>query len=166
MCVLRNNGLRMRRWGVFVMGGIVLADQLSKALVLAQLEIRNGAPLAYAPFANLVAVWNRGISFGVLSHHPHDLALAWVGLAGLICAWLLRWLWHAPSYRVAIALGLIIGGAVGNVIDRLRFGAVFDFLDFHAFGYHWPAFNIADSAIVIGVLLLMLDSLCTRSDPT
>jgi signal peptidase II len=72
---------------------------------------------------------------------------------------LVVWLRKAETRTLAVALGLVIGGAVGNVIDRLRFGAVFDFLDFHALGWHWPAFNLADSAISVGVGLLLIDTL-------
>jgi signal peptidase II len=78
-----------------------------------------------------------------------------VAVSAALCVWLAR----AESRLVAIALGLTIGGALGNVVDRLRFGAVFDFLDFHAFGWHWPAFSLADSAITLGVAGLLLTSL-------
>jgi signal peptidase II len=86
---------------------------------------------------------------------------AWVfaTIAAAITAVLVVWLRRAPNLLVTLALGAVIGGAVGNVIDRLRFGAVFDFLDVHAAGWHWPAFNIADAAIAIGVGLLLLDAL-------
>jgi lipoprotein signal peptidase len=86
---------------------------------------------------------------------------AWVLalVAAAITAALVVWLRAAPNRLVAVALGAVIGGAVGNVIDRLRFGAVFDFLDVHAAGWHWPAFNVADAAIVAGAGLLLLDAL-------
>ena len=80
-------------------------------------------------------------------------------VAAVILFLLGRWLWRTTSALVAIGLGAIMGGAIGNVIDRLRFGAVVDFLDFHYEHYHWYAFNIADAAIVTGVCLLLLDSL-------
>jgi signal peptidase II len=83
-----------------------------------------------------------------------------------VLVWLLVWLWRAQGRLIGAALGLIVGGAIGNIIDRYRFGAVFDFLDFHAFGWHWPAFNVADSAIVIGVGLLLLDGFRTRPPST
>jgi signal peptidase II len=75
-------------------------------------------------------------------------------------------MWRVNETLLAVALALVIGGAVGNVIDRIRFGAVVDFLDFHVAGWHWPAFNIADSAITIGVILLILDSLKSRPENT
>jgi signal peptidase II len=82
-----------------------------------------------------------------------------VGFALLISGALVVWLARETRMLTRLALGLVLGGAVGNAIDRLRFGAVVDFLDFHALGYHWPAFNVADSAIVIGAGLLVLESL-------
>src|SRR5271155_211354 len=84
------------------------------------------------------------------------------GLAAAIVAVLINWLSRAASPFLAVAIGLIIGGAVGNVIDRLRLGAVVDFLDFHLGGAHWPAFNLADSAICIGVAAMLLDGLLPR----
>ncbi|WP_428079955.1 signal peptidase II [Candidatus Pelagibacter sp.] len=113
--------------------------------------------MVITPFFNLVKVWNPGISFGMLQDIPNG---QWVlsGLAIMIVAFLFVWLRKVDDRFTAIALGLIIGGALGNIIDRLRFSAVFDYLDFHAFGYHWPAFNLSDSFIFIGVLLLLIDS--------
>ncbi len=114
-----------------------------------------GERIEVLPFFNLVEVWNRGISFGMFN----DLSYGqWLlsGMGIIISLFLLRWLLLTDSERTASALGMIIGGAIGNVIDRLRFGAVADYLDFHAFGYHWPAFNLTDSAIFIGVVLLLL----------
>ena len=82
-----------------------------------------------------------------------------IALALVISVALLIWLWRVENRLVAVAIGMVLGGALGNVIDRFRFQAVVDFLDFHAFGYHWPAFNVADSAISIGVGLLLYDAL-------
>jgi signal peptidase II len=115
----------------------------------------SGKPIAVLPFFNLVEVWNRGISFGMFN----DLAYGqWLlsGMAIIITLILLRWLFYTDDRFTAAALGLIIGGAVGNTIDRLRFGAVADYLDFHAFGYHWPAFNFTDAAIFLGVVMLLI----------
>lgn len=106
---------------------------------------------------NLVLVRNDGISFGMLGGIVPWWAL--ILLAVAIIAWLVIWLWRSHDSMVGSALGLIIGGALGNVVDRLRFGAVTDFLDFHAAGYHWPSFNIADVAIFCGAALLVWDSL-------
>ncbi len=106
------------------------------------------------PFFNLVEIWNRGISFGML----HGLAYGqWLlsGLSMVISLILLRWLFRTSCPLTATALGLIIGGSTGNIIDRMRFGAVADYLDFHAFGHHWPAFNVTDCAIFIGAIMLI-----------
>ncbi|MFC7693690.1 signal peptidase II [Paeniroseomonas aquatica] len=111
------------------------------------------------PFLDLVLVHNRGVTFGLLaSDHPAGRWLL-ILLTGTITVALLVWLRRAQNRTQAAALGLIIGGALGNLMDRLRHGAVTDFLDFHAQGYHWPAFNLADSGIVLGVALLLIAEL-------
>ena len=107
--------------------------------------------------------WNRGVSFGMFNTaSPYN---AWVlsAIALGIVAALAVWLRRAGRPFLAAAIGLVMGGALGNVVDRLRFGAVFDFLDLHAVGYHWPAFNVADSAITVGAVLLVVDSLFMHS---
>ena len=141
--------------GLVIAGLVIILDQLSKWAILMLLE----DPIAVTPFLNLVVVWNRGVSFGMF-----DTAGAlgpWLlsGLALAVVAALVFWLGRIEHSLAGAALGLIIGGALGNVIDRVRFGAVVDFLDFHAYGYHWPAFNVADSAICVGAALLLLDGL-------
>jgi signal peptidase II len=110
-------------------------------------------------FFSLVPVWNRGVSFGILA--ARDGSTAWLlsGLALVVAVGLVAWLSRVERALLALSLGLVIGGALGNVIDRGRFGAVFDFLDFHVASWHWPAFNLADSAITVGVGLLLLDGL-------
>ena len=108
-------------------------------------------------FFNLALTYNRGISFGLFNDGAGLNALVFSVAAAAIVAVLVYWLRRAASPFLAIAIGLIIGGAVGNVIDRLRLGAVVDFLDFHVGAYHWPAFNLADSAICIGVAAMLLD---------
>jgi signal peptidase II len=145
----------MLRLGLVVAATVVVLDQLTKWAILTWLE----RAIALTPFFNLVVVWNRGVSFGMLDS---DGALApWLlsGLALAVVVALLIWLRQVEHPLPAVGLGLIIGGAVGNVIDRVRFGAVVDFLDVHALGWHWPAFNVADSAICIGAALLLVDGL-------
>jgi signal peptidase II len=129
-------------------------DQVTKTVALVSPAIRNGVELL--PVLNLVLVRNHGVSFGLLS----GLAPWWalVALAFAIVAGLSRWLWKSDSRMVSAALGMIIGGAIGNVLDRLRHGAVTDFLDFYLGEHHWPAFNLADAAIFCGAALLVLDS--------
>ena len=111
------------------------------------------------PFFNLVTVWNYGVSFGMFNTGVAATAWIFSALALAISGALTVWLAKADRVLLTASLGLIIGGAIGNVVDRIRFGAVFDFLDFHAFGWHWPAFNVADSAITVGVAVLFVDSL-------
>jgi signal peptidase II len=111
------------------------------------------------PFFNLVMVWNKGISFGLFNDHSTYGPLLLIILACIIVAVFCVWLRRTTSALTAAGLVLIIGGALGNMLDRVRFGAVADFLDFHLFGYHWPAFNIADSAICIGIAMLLIYSL-------
>jgi signal peptidase II len=147
---------RMFKLGLLIAVGIFVADQISKLLFLDLMQ-QNPAGITVTPFFNLVMVWNTGVSFGMFSEDSANRAWTLIAVSFLVTAWLLWWLWRNQSGLVAISLGMIIGGAMGNVIDRYRFGAVFDFLDFHAFGWHWPAFNVADCAIVVGVLLLLAD---------
>lgn len=143
--------------------GIALAtaviDQAHKTWMLYVYDIGAKAPVAITPFFDLVLVWNQGISYGLL---PQESA---VGRWGLILfalgasVALAVWLARLESRLTAIAIGLIIGGAIGNAIDRILYGAVTDFFSFHAFGYQWYVFNIADTAIVAGVVGLLYDSL-------
>ncbi|MCB1531815.1 MAG: signal peptidase II [Alphaproteobacteria bacterium] len=114
------------------------------------------AAIDVLPFFNIVMVWNRGVSFGMLTQ---DTALgSWllVGLSVVITVWFTGWLFFAKSRLQRLGIAMVIGGAIGNAIDRIRFNGVIDFLDFHAFGWHYPAFNVADSCIVVGVFMLII----------
>lgn len=107
-------------------------------------------------FFNFSMVWNEGVSFGVLSNlgiWPLSI------LSLLVTAVFAVWLTRANGWTLAIGLACVIGGAIGNVIDRFRFGAVADFLDFHAFGWHYPSFNVADCAITVGIALVLIDGI-------
>lgn len=127
-------------------------DQGSKALTLNVLPLQ-GQGVEVLPVLNLVLVHNEGVSFGMLGGLTPWWALTL--LATGIVVVLLIWLWQTRSRLVGASLGLLIGGALGNVLDRLRHGAVTDFLDFHLGGYHWPAFNLADVAVVSGAVVLV-----------
>lgn len=148
----------MLRLGFVIAILIVAFDQLTKWWVLADL-MDPPQIVAVTSFFNLVLVWNRGVSFGLFDSDSHWGPILLSALALAISAVLVVWLRRVGGRLPAVAIGMVLGGAVGNVIDRIRFGAVVDFLDFHAFGYHWPAFNVADSAISIGVGLLLYDGL-------
>ena len=146
-------------WLGLGVGFVVLAlDQISKWAILNVVMVPPRIIPVFPSF-NLTLVYNPGVSFG---------QMGWLGpwvlsaLAIAISAALVVWLRRAETALLGVALGFVIGGAIGNVIDRLRFGAVVDFLDFYLPGAgwpHWPAFNLADSAIVVGVALIILDGL-------
>jgi len=136
---------------------VVVLDQASKAWMMRLLDPPR--MIALTGFFDLVPVWNRGVSFGILATHDGSTAWFLSGLAVAVAIGLIVWLGRAERRLLALGLGLVVGGALGNVIDRGRYGAVFDFLDFHAAGWHFPAFNLADSAITLGVGLLLLDGL-------
>ena len=144
--------------GVALTLAVIAADQLTKWWILAAL-MNPPRPFSLAPFFNIVLVWNRGASFGMFGGAPGWVSWALAAFAVLIALALLIWMRFAKGRMLAAALGLVAGGALGNVIDRVRFRAVVDFLDFHAGALHWPAFNVADAAITVGVALLILDSL-------
>ncbi len=129
-----------------------IVDQTSKAAAIAFLS-RAEESVEVLPIFNLVLGRNRGVSFGLLTGVPW-WALAVLGLA--VVTLLSVWLWRARKKLSGASIGLIIGGALGNIADRIRWGGVTDFLDFHMGQYHWPAFNFADVGIVSGVGLLLL----------
>jgi len=154
------------RIGLPMAVALLLADQASKWWVLEHLDLptlRNQAVLTLGPFGiDLTMVWNRGVTFGLLSGDGPLNHVVLALLAAAIAGFLLRWLARAETRLVALALGAIIGGAIGNVIDRLRFGAVVDFIRAHAWGWDWYVFNIADAGIVCGVTVLLADALFRR----
>ena len=157
----------MIRLGLAIAAVVVLLDQATKLLIL-YVVMDPPRVIEVTSFFNIVLVWNRGVSFGLFSAQSPWTPWLLSGVALVITVVLLVWLRRADTRMVAAALGLVIGGAIGNVIDRIFQSrhAVVDFLDFHAGGYHWPAFNVADSAITVGVALLLIDSLIvSRSQP-
>ena len=152
------------RRGLGTAAAVVAVDQLGKHLVLRHFgetacidrrEVITG-------FFDLVSTCNRGMSFGILNNGTGlSVPLFTIG-AAIIVAALIFWLSRARSDMLATAIGLIVGGAVGNVIDRLRFGGVVDFLYFHIGSWYWPAFNFADSGICIGVAVMLFEGLLAR----
>ena len=149
-----------------MMLAILGLDQASKYWVLEMLDLPVLRQVVLLSFFNLTMVWNRGVTFGLFASDGETGQ--WV-LAGLACLAVIGfgfWLWRARSWWVSFAVGAIAGGAIGNVIDRLRFGAVVDFLHFHAWGWSWYVFNIADAAIVCGVAALIAESLFTKEQET
>lgn len=150
------------RLGLGVAAVVLVLDQLTKWLIL-EYVMQPPRVIEVTPFFNLVMAWNRGVSFGMFAHGADMMPYVLSLLALAICWLLFGWLRKVNDPWPAVALGMVMGGAVANVIDRLRFGAVADFLDFHVAGYHWPAFNVADSGIVVGVVLLLIDGLRSRN---
>ena len=150
------------RLGVLAALLVLAADQASKAWILYGLDlpVRENVPVFW--WLSLTMVWNRGITFGILNGNSRVGAWVLIAVALVVVALLWSWLRRAESLLTAGALGAIAGGAVGNIVDRLRFGAVVDFIHAHAFGYSWYVFNVADAAIVCGVGVLVLDGLRRR----
>ena len=144
-----------KRWYALA-GLVVVLDQLSKWVVLDQ--IRFGDVIYVAPFWNWVLTYNPGAAFSFLADQPGWQRWFFTVLALGVSAWIVGMLSrHSGEFRLSLALSLILGGALGNVIDRIRFGAVVDFVQWHMAGYYFPAFNVADSAITIGAILLAWD---------
>jgi len=137
---------------------IVAADQLAKYAAVQNLGLNKA--VVVTPFFNLILVYNSGAAFSFLSDAAGWQRGLFVAIALSASAWIVFLLRKYPHQRLfALALSLVLAGAVGNVIDRILIGAVIDFLDFHALGYHWPAFNVADSSITCGAALLIWDAL-------
>ena len=144
---------------------IVILDQITKYVAVQSLAA--GKAVAVTPFFNLVLVYNPGAAFSFLSDAAGWQRWLFIAIALIASAWIIRLLNEYPRQTLfSLALSLVLAGAVGNVIDRIFFGAVVDFLDFHAFGWHWPAFNVADSAISCGAVLLVWDALRPRKTQT
>ena len=149
----------MLRFGLGVAAGAAALDRFSKWLIPDLWDLPPDSSIEVTSFFNLVMVHNTGVSFGLLqSDSP---AMPWIlsTVSGAIVVVLVLWLRRVRGRLLAAGMGLVIGGAASNVFDRLSVGAVADFFDLHLASYHWPAFNLADSAIVIGVAILLLDAL-------
>jgi signal peptidase II len=146
----------MLKW-LWLSGLVIVLDQVSKWLMSSWLSLYE--TVAVIPFFNLTMAHNTGAAFSFLAGAGGWQRWFFVGLAVLISIGLLIWIQKlAKTNMEAMSVSLILGGAIGNVIDRVYFGYVIDFLDVYYGSYHWPAFNIADSAIVVGAVLLIMDS--------
>jgi signal peptidase II len=149
---------------------VLAADQASKYWILNVLQLEVLRQVVLLPVLNLTMVWNQGVTFGMLHGLGEWSHLALAGMALIVVGILANWLRRAETALVAISVGAIMGGAVGNVIDRLRYGAVVDFIHAHIGTLSWYVFNVADAAIVCGVGALVFDNLVIRrpkpsSDP-
>jgi signal peptidase II len=145
--------------GILLALVVLAADQGSKYWVLHGAQLTDGHVLTLLPVLNFVLVWNHGITFGMFMTHGNAGRIVLAGVALCVVAALLAWLWRAERWLTTLAIGAIAGGAVGNVADRLQYGAVVDFIQAHIGPYSWYVFNVGDSAIVCGVAVLMLESL-------
>lgn len=139
--------------GLIVIFLTVLSDQISKFFVYENMA--DGEHVVFCAFFNLVKVWNTGVSFSMFNGHGQTGAVILTVFALCVAVFLFYWMLKETNKLKITALAFIIGGALGNVIDRIRFGAVLDFLDFHYKNIHWPAFNVADSFICVGVFILI-----------
>jgi len=148
----------MWHW-LWIAAAVLALDQASKWLALESLILHQPVPLA--PLLNLTLVYNKGAAFGFLSTASGWQNLFFIGVAlvaTVVILYLLRRMGTKDRF-LAVALALILGGAIGNLIDRLLYGHVVDFVDVYYGAWHWPAFNVADSAITVGAVLIVLDAL-------
>jgi signal peptidase II len=158
-----------REWGLIAVAGALLTDQLSKIVLLYALGFATLAPGVHVletPVIDVVMAWNPGVSFSFLAAHSMVGIIALIAIAVAGIGGLSYWLWHATRLWLAVGLGLVIGGAIGNLVDRLVYGRVADFFDIHAMGRGFFVCNLADVAISAGVLLLLLDMVGEGSDAT
>lgn len=151
-------GWAMARIGLPIAAVVILLDQLTKLFARGALW-DPPRRLDVVGFLSLVPVQNEGISFGLFQTGTDSGRWIISGIAIAVAIGLGVWLMRLARVFPTVALGLVIGGALGNVIDRMRLGWVIDFIDFHVGEWHWPAFNLADSAIAVGVALLVIDGL-------
>jgi signal peptidase II len=146
----------LSRLGLIVLVLTFVLDQLSKWWILRVINLDERSPIQLTSFADLAMAWNRGVSYGLLATHMQEVLIA-LSLVISVVLWI--WLARTTVSFVALALGLIIGGALGNALDRALHGAVADFVHLHWGTWSWYIFNIADIAIVAGVVLMLYDGL-------
>jgi signal peptidase II len=137
-------------------------DQASKLWLLFAYDLPAREPLILGPYVSFIVVWNRGISYGLFQQNSELGRWALIAVSVIATVAITVWLNRTTSRPLALALGLIAGGALGNLVDRLAYGAVFDFVYLHAGRFSWYVFNLADAAIVAGVVGLLYDSVRPR----
>jgi len=145
------------KWGVGLCLLTLIIDIASKWLII-NIVMNPPRIIPVTPFFNIVLGWNRGVSFGFLNMGANGQWIL-IALSSAIVAGLFYWLWKTTRTAEMVAIGFISGGAIGNIVDRIQFGGVTDFLDFYIGRYHWPSFNGADTFIFIGAAIMILDSL-------
>ncbi len=144
--------------GLLIVAVGFVADQLTKLWVLFGTGLPQGESIRVLPFMEFILVWNRGISYGLMQQHTELGRWLLVAFSIVAIVLLSAWMRRTDSRFTAVALALIVGGALGNLVDRVAYGAVVDFVHLHAFGWSWYVFNLADTWIVAGVLALLYDS--------
>lgn len=147
-----------RRLGIAVVLAVFLADQALKLWLLFGLRLAETGPFAVTPFMNIVLAWNRGISYGLFQQGTDIGRWALVVISIVAAVWLWRWMWREERPLTVVSLALVVGGALGNGLDRAVYGAVVDFVHLHHGSFSWYIFNIADAAIVVGVVGLLYES--------
>jgi signal peptidase II len=153
----------MVKRGLIVAVVVAICDQWTKTLIRSMFSgMPSGHHIPITGFFDLTFTRNSGISFGLFNNGAAANPLVFTVIAAAVIALLIYWLSRVETGLLAVCIGLIIGGAIGNATDRLIDVGVVDFLDFHLGSWHWPAFNIADSAICIGVVLMLLEGLLSR----
>jgi signal peptidase II len=163
------NRLEPREVGLIAAAISLIADQGSKLFMLygaGFAQMTPGMAVPVLPFFNLVMVWNPGISYGLFPASGRIGTIALVAISILVVGFLVWWLWRSTSPWLTAGFGLIVGGALGNVIDRVIYGKVADFFHFYGFGYDWYIFNIADVAITLGAIAIIYDVLQPEHPPT
>lgn len=142
----------------------LVADQASKLWLLFGYGIVERGPFSLGPYVEITTVWNRGISYGLFQQQTDLGRWLLIAVSLLAAVGFCIWLWRGVSRVVALALGLLIGGALGNAYDRIVYGAVFDFVHIHIGDFSWYVFNVADAAIVAGVAALLYDAVMPSRD--
>lgn len=148
--------------------GTVFADQLSKASILQSMRLHESIPII-PNFFSLTYIRNPGAAFGFLASNSHGFRLIFFGITSLFALGLLGMIFlrlRESDWIGQLSIAAILGGAIGNLLDRVRYGEVIDFLDFYINGYHWPAFNVADAAISVGVFFLILHFALDKKEET
>lgn len=147
-----------RRLGLAIVVIVFALDQASKLWLLFSVGLAENGPFSVLPFMDIVLAWNRGISYGLFQQYSDLGRWGLVAISFVAAVWLGRWMWREPRRLTVVALALIIGGALGNGVDRAVYGAVVDFVHLYWGRFSWYIFNVADAAIVVGVAALLYES--------
>lgn len=156
--------LTLPEWGALVAVVVFILDRLSKWWIINIIDLPARRNIDVLPFFDLTMVWNEGVSFGMFQAGSLTGRIVLVSFSVVVAGFLVKWLLDVNRWLQAVFLGMIIGGALGNALDRVIYGAVVDFLDFSGLWFKW-VFNVADSAISTGVALLVFDAFFAKEDP-